>query len=79
MLVVRIIQDYTECSFQLILRETRSTSMFFDINLLLFVRFIGKYSCTNKKIISIYNFVIKIISITIPDTIFTIVKTTEKK
>lgn len=49
MLVVRIIQDYTGCPFQLILRETRSTTMFFDINLLLFVRFIGKYSCTNKK------------------------------
>lgn len=71
MLVVHIIQDYTGRPFQLILRETRSMSMFFDINLLLFIRFIGKYSCTNKKIVSIYDFVIKIISTIIPGTTFT--------
>lgn len=71
MFVVRIIQDYTGCLFQLILQETRSTSIFFDINLLLFIRFISKYPCTNKKIKSIYNFVIKIISKTIPVIIFT--------
>jgi len=47
---VRIIQDYTGCPFQLIWRETKSTPMFFGINLLLCLRFTSKYSCTNKKV-----------------------------